>query len=47
MERELASRANHRVVRLFGHADRKPEYRMVRRVLIVAVSRGLVGVDRG
>ena len=34
MERELASRADHRVLRWFGHVERMEEYRMARRVLM-------------
>ena len=34
MERELASRADQRVLRLFGHVERMDEYRMARRVLM-------------
>ena len=32
-ERELASRANQRVLRWFGHVERMDEYHMARRVL--------------
>ena len=42
IERELASRADQRVLRWFGHAERMDEYRMVRRVLMAEVSGGLV-----
>ena len=38
IERELASRADQRVLRWFGHAERMNEYRMARRVLIADVS---------
>ena len=38
IERELASRADHRVLRWFGHAEIMDEYRMVRRVLMAEVS---------
>ena len=40
MERELASRADQRVLRWFGHVERMDNYRMVRRVLISEVSGG-------
>ena len=33
IERELASRADQRVLRWFGHVERMDEYRMARRVL--------------
>ena len=42
IERELASRADQRVLRWFGHVERMDEYRMARRVLTVEVSRGRV-----
>ena len=42
IERELASRADQRVLRLFGHVERLDEYRMARRVLMVEVSGGRV-----
>ena len=43
IERELASRADHRVSRCFGHVERMDEYRKARRVLMVAeVSEGRV-----
>ena len=32
IERELASRADQRVLRWFGHVERMDEYRMARRV---------------
>ena len=38
IERELASRANQRVLRWFGHVERMDEYRMARRVLMAEVS---------
>ena len=41
-ERELASRAEQRVLRWFGHAERMDEYHMARRVLMVKVSGGRV-----
>ena len=40
IERELASRADQRVLRWFGHVERMDEYRMARRVLMVEVSGG-------
>ena len=33
IERELASRADQRVLRWFGHLERMDEYRMARRML--------------
>ena len=42
IERELASRADQRVLRWFGHLERMDEYRMVRRVLRAEVSGGRV-----
>ena len=42
IERELASRADHRVLRSFGHVERMIEYRMARRVLMAEVSGGRV-----
>ena len=41
MERELASRADQRVLRWFGHVERMNEYRMARRVM-AEVSAGRV-----
>ena len=38
LERELASRADQRVLRWFGHVERMDEYRMARMVLMVEVS---------
>ena len=38
IERELASRADQRVSRWFGHVKRMDEYRMARRVLMAEVS---------
>ena len=38
IERELASRADQRVLRWFGHVERMDEYRMVRRVLMAELS---------
>ena len=42
IERELASRADQRALRWFGHMERMDESRMARRVLMVAVSGGRV-----
>ena len=44
IEMELASRADQRVLRRFGHAERMDEYRMARRVLMAEVSGGRVRV---
>ena len=38
IERELASRADQRVLRWFGHVERMDDYLMGRRVLISEVS---------
>ena len=38
IEMELASRADQRVLRWFGHVERMDEYRMARRVLMAEVS---------
>ena len=38
IERELASRADLRVLRWFGHVERMGEYCMARRVLMAEVS---------
>ena len=38
IERELASTADQRVLRWFGHVERMDEYRMARRVLMAEVS---------
>ena len=38
IERELANRADQRVLRWLGHVERMGEYRMVRKVLMVEVS---------
>ena len=40
IERELACRADRRVLRWFGHVERIDEYRTARRVLISEVSGG-------
>ena len=42
IERELASRADQRVLRWFGHVERMDEYHITRRVLMAAVSGGRV-----
>ena len=42
IERELASRADQRVMRWFGHVERMDEYRISRRVLIAEASAGRV-----
>ena len=42
IERELASRADQRVLRWFGHVERMYQYRMARRVLMTEVSGGRV-----
>ena len=42
IERELASRADQRVLRWFGHVERMDDYRMARRVLMAEVSGGRV-----
>ena len=42
IERELASRADQKVLRWFGHVERMDDYHMARRVLVAKVSGGLV-----
>ena len=42
IERELASRADQRVLRWLGHVERMDEYRMARRLFIAEISGGLV-----
>ena len=42
IERELASRADQRVLRWFGHVERMDEFRMARRVLMTEVSGGRI-----
>ena len=42
IEMELASRADQRVLRWFGHVERMNEYRKARRVLLAEVSGGRV-----
>ena len=44
IERELASRADWRVLRWFGHVERMDEYRMARRVLMAEVNERWVRV---
>ena len=42
IERQLASRADQRVLRWFAHVDRMDKYHMARRVLMAEVSGGRV-----
>ena len=42
IERQLASRADQRELRWFGHVERIDEYRMARRVLMAEISGGRV-----
>ena len=42
IEMELASRADQRVLRWYGHVQRMDEHRMARRVLMAEVSGGRV-----
>ena len=42
IERELPSRADHRVLRWFWQGERMDEYRVARRVLMVEVSGGRI-----
>ena len=42
IERELASTADQRVLRWFGHVERMDEYRMARMVLMAEVSEGRI-----
>ena len=42
IERELASRADQRVLKWFGHVERMNEFRMARRVLMEEVNGGQV-----
>ena len=44
IEMELASRADQRVLRLFGHVKRMNGYRTARRVLMAGLSEGRVGL---
>ena len=46
IERGLASIADQRVLRCFGHVERMDEYRMARRMLMAEVEGGYEG-DRG
>ena len=47
IERELASRADQRLLRWFGHMETIDEYRMARRVLMAEVSEDGYEGDRG
>ena len=47
IERELASGADQRVLRWFGHVEILDEYRVARRVLMAEVSGGRNEGDRG
>ena len=42
IERDLASRADQRILGWFGHVERMDEYRMARRVLMAEVTAGRV-----
>ena len=42
IERELASRADQRVLSWFGYVERMDKYRMARRLLMAEVNGGLV-----
>ena len=42
IERELAGRADQRVLRWFGHVEKMDEYRMARKVLMTEVNGGRV-----
>ena len=42
IEKELASRADQRVLKRFGYVERMDKYRMARRVLMAEVSGGRV-----
>ena len=42
IERELASRADQRVLRWFGHVERMDDYRITKRVFMAEVSGGRV-----
>ena len=42
IERELANRAEQRLLRWFGHVERMDDYRMARMVLMAEVSGGRV-----
>ena len=45
IERELASRADQRRLRWFGHVERMDEYRMARRVLMAGTRETEVRLD--
>ena len=47
IERELAGRADHRVLRWFGSMERMDEYRMARKVLMAVVVKDGYEGDRG
>ena len=47
IERELAFRADYRVLSWFGHVERMYQYRMARRVLMAEVRQKGVGPVRG
>ena len=47
IERELASKADHRVLRWFGHLEKMDDCRMTRRVFIADISEGVYRVDQG
>ena len=47
IDKELASRADQRVLRWFGHVERMDEYRMARRVLMAEDSGERFEGDRG
>ena len=47
IEGELASRADQRVLRWFGHVERMDDYRMARMVLMAEVSGDGYEGDRG
>ena len=47
IQRELASRADQRVFRWFGHVERMDEYRMAKRVLMAEVSGPCVLCSQG
>ena len=46
IERKLASKADQRVLRWFGHVERMDDYRMARRVLMAEESRSVGGLQR-
>ena len=47
IEMELASRADQRVLRWFGHVERMDDYHMARRVLMTEISGDGYEGDRG